>query len=345
VPAGRRTLIVAAAALAVCLVVAVAVIGNRHWRGGGVDQRPAAATGTSPSASPSPTPSGAGAFGKAPRSASPKPSTVEGRRPGGKPGPGNTGVPAGTKLKVVTGDQVYDKPNQVISGLDIRGFVRIRAKNVTLQNSILRGGPSPKCNSSVLFIEDGASATIKDSEIDPAHPNACLDGIWAANATLLRLDVHGAVDGVKAYDNVTMRDSWVHDLTRFASDPNQGGGPTHNDAVQTYEGNRHVTLRHNNLALGPQDNAAYQVTQDGGQPATDLHVEDNWLDGGGCTLNFAHKGGPTPMTGIFVIGNRFGRNTGYPCPIVVSTQTVLSRNSGNVYADTGQPIPPPDRHD
>jgi hypothetical protein len=71
-------------------------------------------------------------------------------------------------------------------------------------------------------------------------------------------------------------------------------GPTHNDAVQPYEGNRNVLLRHNTLALSNKDNAAYQVTQDRGKPSQSLRIENNWLDGGGCTLNFSHKGGPTP---------------------------------------------------
>lgn len=34
-------------------------------------------------------------------------------------------------------------------------------------------------------------------------------------------------------------------------------------------------------------------------------MEDNWLDGGACTLNFAHRNGQ-PLTGIYVVGNRFG---------------------------------------
>jgi hypothetical protein len=268
-------------------------------------------------------------------------------RPGGKPGPGNTGVPPGTRLAVVNGDQTYSTDNQVISGLDIHGFVQIRAKNVTIRNSVIRGGPNPRCNSSVLWIraDSGASATIEDSEIAPSNPSPCLDGVWAVNASLVRLNIHGTVDGVKAYDNVTLRDSYLHDLGWFASDPNQGGGPTHNDAVQTYEGNRHIVLRHNTMNPGSRGNAAYQVTQDGGKATTDIHVENNWLDGGGCTLNFSHHGGPTPMTGIFVSGNRFGRHSVYQCPILVSTQTLLSQNTGNVWDDTTAPIPPPDRHD
>ena len=136
-----------------------------------------------------------------------------------------------------------------------------------------------------------------------------------------------------------------HDLSWFANDPNQGGGATHNDAVQTYEGNRNIVLRHNNLVVGRNGNAAYQVTQDGGDVATNLRIEDNWLDGGGCTLNFSHKGGPA-MSGIEVVDNRFGRNRfSKNCPSLISEKTPLSKNSGNVWADTGKPIPPPDQHD
>jgi len=293
-------------------------------------------------------PSGASASPSASTSPSAKPaSPTPAARPGGRPGPANTGVLPGSRLTVVTGNQTYATDNQVISGLDIHGFVQIRARNVTIRNSIIRGGPNPPCNSSVLWIraDARASATIEDTEIAPSSPSPCLDGIWAVNATLVRLNIHGAVDGVKAYDNVTLRDSYVHDLSWFASDPNQHGGPTHNDAVQTYEGNRHIVLRHNAMSPGPRGNAAYQVSQDGGKPATDIRVEGNWLDGGGCTLNFAHHGGPTPMTGIYVSGNRFGRHSVYQCPILVSTLTTLSQNSGNVWDDTGAPIPPPDRHD
>jgi hypothetical protein len=35
----------------------------------------------------------------------------------------------------------------------------------------------------------------------------------------------------------------------------------------------------------------------------------------------------------------------YDCPILVGTQTTLSQSSGNVWDDTGEPIPPEQRHD
>ncbi len=296
----------------------------------------AAGPSTSANRSPTPTPTALASTTRPPVPVPPK-------RTSGKPGGSNTGVPAGVALTVVTGDQTYSRAGQVVNGLDVHGFVRITAHNVVIKNSIIRGG-TPRCNSAVLFITDSGSATVEDSEIAPSHPSPCLDGVWATNTTLLRMDIHGAVDGVKAFDHVTLQDSYIHDLSRFASDPNQGGGPTHNDAVQTYEGNQHIFLRHNNLTVGSQANAAYQVSQDGGQPMSDVHIENNWLDGGGCTLNFAHKT-LASMTGIYVVGNRFGRHSFFGCPILVSTKTTLSQNSGNVWDDTGAPIPPPDRHD
>ena len=35
--------------------------------------------------------------------------------------------------------------------------------------------------------------------------------------------------------------------------------------------------------------------------ATDVRVEDNLLDGGGCILNFDHTGIGRPLTGIYVV--------------------------------------------
>ena len=41
---------------------------------------------------------------------------------------------------------------------------------------------------------------------------------------------------------------------------------------------------------------------------------------------------------MHVIGNRFGRNSFYNCPILKSTQTTLEL-TGNVWDDTGRTVP------
>ncbi len=271
-----------------------------------------------------------------------------------KPDATNTGVPSGTQLAVVNGNQTYATDNQVITGKDIHGAVIITGKNVTLKNSIVRGDGSiaSQCtastqhNSSVIWVQNGGSATISDVEVAPDLVTTCLDGVWALNATLLRVNVHGAVDGVKAYDNVTIQDSYIHDMTYFASQPG-GQGQTHNDGVQSYQCNVNILVKHNNIDLSnvAGGNANYQITQDNGIRCSNIVIDDNWLDGGGCTINIAHKV-LANLTGVSLTNNRFGRHQGYTnCTVLLSTQSTLSAYSGNVWDDTGQPIPAPQVHD
>jgi hypothetical protein len=306
--------------IAVALVVALAAAGGIYaWRSDG--GTPVAASSGTPVASASPTP--------------------KDNRPAGH----NTGVPKDADLRVVEGDRTFAKDGQVYSGLDLHGNVRITGDNVTLRRSIIRGVGKvngDKCTTTpVIWIDGGKNVTIQDVEVYGAEPNACLDGIWAENASLSRLNIHHVVDGVKAHDNVVVQLSYIHDLTRFASSPTQDGGPTHNDGVQSWEGNHDITLRRNTIKLTPQDNAAFQVNQSNRTRATDIYVKDNWLDGGWCTLNFSQGNGPTPMTGIYVSNNRFGPTSS--CPIHLSPAVTLSANERNVWDDTNEPIPPPQR--
>lgn len=271
-------------------------------------------------------------------SLSPSPSRKPPVRRTGKPGPSNTGVPAGTKLTVVTGDVTYAKDGAVISGKDFRGFVKVTGRNITLKNSIFRGRAT-SYNAALLDTEAGTGTVVVDSEFVPSHPSATIDGIWANRTSIYRAHIHGSVDGVKTGSNVLVQDSYIHDMSWFASDPNQGGGPTHPDGVQSFLGAAHVTLRHNTIDMSTTKdaNATYQDS------ASDVRVEGNWLDGGGCMLNFNHV--DKPLSGIHITGNRFGRHSYFKCPILLSSQTTLNTNSGNVWDDTGSPIPPPQRHD
>jgi len=61
-----------------------------------------------------------------------------------------TGVPSGTALTVVTGDKTFSTDNQVISGQDFHGYVQITGKNVTIKNSIFRGGVKSCTSASAL---------------------------------------------------------------------------------------------------------------------------------------------------------------------------------------------------
>jgi hypothetical protein len=263
----------------------------------------------------------------------------------GFPDASNTGVPAGSVLKVVTGNQVFTTDGQVIDGLDVHGKVLIKANNVTLKNSIVRGPAAGACQNGAAIETTGTGIVIQDVEVLTEHPTACLDGVWtlASTVTISRANIHGGVDGVKTGSNILIQDSYIHDMQWFASDPNQGGGETHNDGVQTFAGESNVTLRHNTIDLsGTKDgNSAWQDS------GLNSRAEENYLDGGGCTLNFAAQSlGGAILQPIYVNNNRFGRHRGFTgCVVLISNKAVMTEYNGNVWADTLRPVPPPQQHD
>ena len=255
---------------------------------------------------------------------------------GTKPTALNTGVPAGFVPTPVNGDMTVTQDGATIDGKDIYGFLIIAASNVRVTRSIVRGHMTPyNQNTGVIRIDSGMNILIEDVEIAVAAPSATVDGMWGDHFTGRRLNIHGGVDGLKAGADTTLECSYIHDQAYFASDPNQGGGPTHNDAIQILEGTG-LHIVGNQLIAAKDQNAAIQITQDFGAVG-DLHLESNWADGGGCTFNISHKGAAS-LTDVHLIGNRFGRNSFYDCPILKSTQTTLEL-SGNVWDDTGMTVP------
>jgi hypothetical protein len=254
--------------------------------------------------------------------------------PGVRPTSSNTGVPPGVTLTQVQGDLTVTDADATIDAKDIHGFLIIRADRVHVTRCLVRGRATDG-NAAVIDVQSGTGVVIEDSEVAVAFPSAGVDGFGGSNFLARRLHIHGGVDGMKAGSASTIEYSYIHDLMSFDHDPNQGGGPTHNDAIQILEGTTiHVTG--NNLVAARSQNAAIQITQDFGT-VTDVHIDANFADGGGCTFNFSHKGAAS-LDGLTTTNNRFGRNSFYDCPILKSTQTHLV-SSGDVWDDDGTPVP------
>ncbi|WP_165974380.1 hypothetical protein [Nonomuraea deserti] len=270
---------------------------------------------------------------------SPSPETG-GPGPPGFPDAASTGVPPGTALTAVTGDQTFAKDGEVVEGKIFHGFVVVTARGVTFRKCVFRGAATSDVRP-LLDTEQGKDTVVEDSEFHPAHPSPSVDGIWAAATKIYRSEFRGTVDGVKAHTATLVQDSYIHDLSWFAHDPDQGGGPTHNDGVQAFADQSGVTLRHNTIDLSTtrDPNAAVQSSAD------ELRVEDNYLDGGACIVNIDHTPLDRPLAGQRVTGNRFGRNSAHDCPILLSTRSELAAKAGNVWHDTGEPIPSPEQHD
>jgi hypothetical protein len=241
---------------------------------------------------------------------------------GPKPGPSNTGVPAGVTLRA-SGSLTITTAGTVIDGLDIDGCVTVKANDVVIRNSRIR------CTDYYpLWVESG-SLLIEDSEI-AASGGVATSGIAFANYTARRVNVHGAADGMKADSNVTVEASWIHDLWL--------GNGDHADGVQS-TGGANVTFRCNVIDIvdhsqghGGEPNSCFQVGTEWA-PDSNFIIDQNWLSGGGWVINM---GGGAP--GNQITNNRFTRDYGYgPISVVDDAPTHVLIN-GNVWDDTGAPI-------
>ncbi len=239
---------------------------------------------------------------------------------GAKPGPGNTGVPAGAKL-TASGSIKVTQDGAVVELLDIKGTITVLANNVTIRKVRITTGDYYPIR---YFDNDNTGLVVEDSEIIGTSGDVT-SAIAFANYTARRLNIHGSADGLKADANVLIEGCWIHDLSN--------GQGEHNDCVQS-TGGKGVTIRHS--VLQGASNAAVQ-TGDLGGATEDLTITCSWLYGGGYTLNIRGTGATKPKN-TKIINNRFGRDAGYgPWVIDDPAPTV----TGNVYDDNNQPIPYP----
>ncbi len=243
------------------------------------------------------------------------------------PNSNNTGYIA---LTSHYGDLTITTPNTLIDGLDIHGYVVVKAANVVIRRSIIRGGSAATGNACLSIVGGGTNYLVEDVTISPEFPNSKQNAINVNQPGILRrLNISGTVDGIMIYGSgVNVQDSYIHDLKVWPTG-HSDGGPTHNDCIQLQAGTG-VRIERNSLTGA--NNAAIMVTQDAGV-VKDLVIADNYLDNGGCSINFGSNG--APKTGIVVQNNRFGRNQrNVGCAIIRNaTQTPFAVEQGNVWDD------------
>lgn len=225
------------------------------------------------------------------------------RCPGGakscsdKPGASTTGVPRGTALTRLDGDQIIDAawmrahPTGLPAGAgagvmqnqDVHGVVKIAVPNFTLRRSVIRGKsiqPGMTDWISLVFVTAGdatadirSTVVIEDCELAPTFPSASSTGIFGRNFTARRNNIHHVVDGFGLLYFTHVEGNWVHDLTYFDDDRLHTNG-THNDCVQLHDitngpmaggaGGKNTVVRNFLEAF---------IAQDAGTPATQAKVQ------------------------------------------------------------------------
>jgi len=326
----RRTAGVVVAGVAAVLVVA---IGLAPGDGDRVETEGVPATAPSPSG---PSSSSAPSSGPSPTASAPTttattttPSSTTLTAPDGdgspgsaspssRPGPETTGPTDVAALVPRSADEIEAmmQPGAVIENVAITGGnIDVLADDVTIRNFRLDAGGAPYGFRST----DGRTGFVaEDGEIS----GVASAGFYGRDAVLRRLDVHDS-DGAafKLLTGVTVERSWWHQLGRGGSGigvqfEDDGGGT---NAVRGNHCDLPVTV-----AAPYNSDACVLVSDDA--PWT-LTIEGNWFNGGNYTVDCGSQ------AAVDVRDNRFGRDL-RRLPLVRCPTA-----SGNVWADTGAPIP------
>ena len=244
----------------------------------------------------------------------------------GTPSASNTGVPTGKTLTAYNGTLTITTPGTVVDGLDVSGTIIVKADNVTIKNTRVRGVTSNTYTTPLIHFQSGnKNLVVQDSELIPSSPNQYQYGIIGWNFTLDRVEIAKVVDGVHIIgSNTIVRNSYIHDIRAYVVN----GSTTHSDGIQIQVGSNHRVT--NNRIEGGY-NSAIQVTQDRGD-TSDLQITGNWMSNGLCSVNIAEKG-LGPIAGVNVSTNTFGRGQrSQDCAIVRPTTTTVTA-TGNYFED------------
>ncbi|WP_210509047.1 right-handed parallel beta-helix repeat-containing protein [Naasia sp. SYSU D00057] len=299
-------------------------------------RQPSSTPTATPTATPTPTettqaPAPAPAPTKSTAAPAPAPAPTKTTAPAPAPAPsvpagnGSTGVPAGTQLKVVQGDQTITTAGTVLDGLDIRGRVIVKAENVTIKNSIIRGTDQGGKYGLVDAMAGKPGLKIYDSEIVATTPNYTVNGIMGSGFELHRVNIHNTVDQVHiAGSNVVVKDSWLHGTVHYENDPYHSDG-SHDDNIQIVAGNN-ILISGN--VMEDAQNTAIMVNQDSGA-TSNVTITGNKMDDGDCIMNVTSEG---TVRGLTVTNNIFGLNGSVNRCAVYSPVSPVAM-SGNTWTD------------
>ncbi|MCB2177402.1 MAG: right-handed parallel beta-helix repeat-containing protein [Actinomycetales bacterium] len=214
---------------------------------------------------------------------------------GAFPSASNTGVPAGVSLTTYTGPSTITAAGTVIDGKLVTKplVIAASASNVTIRNSKI------SAEGYWLVLNDAGAKNLQiiDTELD-GKGNASGDAAVAGyNYTLTRVNIHGTVDGLKLGANVTVQDSYIHDLV-MTSD-------SHNDGMQSL-GSDDVLIRHNTIIIGKGSTSAILLSTGSGAQR-DFTIDSNLVGGGAFTIYGGYEPGVdslSQVSNIVITNNR-----------------------------------------
>jgi pectate lyase len=239
------------------------------------------------------------------------------------PDASNTGVPSGTSFKTHSGDWTITKAGTVIDGYDVKGIILVRANNVVIKNSRIRG-----VGWWSIDVKDGLTGVVvQDCDIDGQGTSGREGSMGIMGpAKVLRNDIRGVENGLTPGSGSLLQDNYVHDLGAGGSDP-------HYDGIQIDGDRDNITILHNTVINQYHQTAAVMI-DNGFGPINNITVKNNYLGGGGYTVYSDGQFSGGPISGVKFLDNTFRRGYwGY-----ASFENNSPVVSGNTDAETGKTI-------
>jgi hypothetical protein len=174
------------------------------------------------------------------------------------------------------------------------GSVTVAASNVTLRNCII------KTSSSYGVKIDGnqSGILIEHCDISGMDSAAVYGGGFTARWNYIH---NSGADGFKPTKNAVIESNY---LTELGYKPE-----AHADGIQMESGSN-VVIRGNNFAMAKQPgfkNSHAIIVQSANGPVSNITVENNWINGGGFSIQFRDKKrGHGAPSGISIRNNQFG---------------------------------------
>lgn len=318
---------------------------------------PDAAAPVTPGSSPPPT---AAAAVTPPPSPAPRAGLAVGSY---RPSAATTGVPAGTVLKpynAAGAELVITQDGTVLEGLEIYGDIKVRARNVTIVNCRLHGGPGVPSSNTGIIDATGAGVVnllVQDNTIIPDRPSYYRDGIVGHDYTARRNHIQATNDGLGIFNqpggppgaNVTAEGNYIHSLTFWSNDPAHSDG-THNDGIQV-QGGENIRIAGNTIVASATPGRGSRPNPRGDHAGIGIMlqqnvarlgnvvVEKNWVDDGQTSINIDH--GKYATITVTVAANYLGRNqfdfgngSKYPVRVINRAASSVPGLATNRWADS-----------
>jgi hypothetical protein len=269
----------------------------------------------------------------------------------GFPDAGTTGPRRGVKLRNVPGDVTsgpgwhydsrgwieVDGDGAVVSGIRAKVGINVEADHVVIEDVHLTVGGEDFG----VAVRRSSDVTVRFSKItapSASGPQRLMVGVKdiygdSSGIVVARNDISRTATGVQL-DHGLVESNYIHDLGYNSGD--------HVNGTTSNGGSRLLVLRGNTI-FNPHDQTdAISLFQDFGGQAN-RQIVGNLLAGGGYTIYAG--AGDTATSGIVVRDNRiariFFRKGGYYGPAAYYEAGPGNAWSGNVWDDSGRPIPAP----